>query len=91
MKLRSLLLASGVALVPSQAADAVKTRDVTLELCIQEAFENNLELKIVRYAPDLADLALEGSYSAYDPNFGFGYNGNRADNPSQRQVTTFQA
>ncbi|MFM7214252.1 MAG: TolC family protein, partial [Verrucomicrobiota bacterium] len=91
MKLRSLLLASGVALIPSWAADAVKTRDVTLEQCIQEAFENNLELKIVRYAPDLADLALEGSYSAYDPNFGFGYNGNRADNPSQRQITSFQA
>ncbi|MFM7815824.1 MAG: TolC family protein [Verrucomicrobiota bacterium] len=91
MKFRSLLLASGVALIPSWAADAVKTRDVTLEQCIQEAFENNLELKIVRYAPDLADLALEGSYSAYDPNFGFGYNGNRADNPSQRQITSFQA
>ncbi len=42
-------------------------RPLTLRECIQLAIQNNLELQIERYNPQLALFGLKGSYGAYDP------------------------
>lgn len=83
MKFRSLLTAISLAAVPLAGQSETKLRTVTLEDCIQEAFENNLDIKIVRYLPELAELTLAGSYGAYDPNYGFNFGANKRTSPGQ--------
>ncbi|MDW7979680.1 MAG: TolC family protein [Verrucomicrobiales bacterium] len=46
----------------------LKRRPFTLQECIQLALQNNLELQIERYNPQLAAFGLKGSYGAYDPS-----------------------
>ena len=45
------------------------SRSLTLQECIQTALEHNLDIKIERYRPQLAKLALDGSYGVFDPSF----------------------
>lgn len=49
------------------AADAAPTRAWSLQDCIQQALEHNLELRIERISPDLALFNLRGAYGTYDP------------------------
>ncbi len=44
---------------------------VTVEDCIQQALQQNLDIQISRYNPLLDLYALNGDYSAYDPAFSF--------------------
>jgi len=81
MKFRSLLTAVSLAAVPLAGQSETKLRTVTLEDCIQEAFENNLDIKIVRYLPELAELTLAGNYGAYDPNYSFIFGANKRTSP----------
>lgn len=49
----------------------VDSRSLTLSESIRLAVENNLDLKIERYTPQLSLYQLEAAYGAYDPNFSF--------------------
>lgn len=91
MKFRSLLTAASLAAMPALLAAEPKVRVITLDECLQEAFENNLEIKIIRYLPELAELSLTGTYGVYDPSFSFGYDGNRSTTPGQIRIDQVQA
>lgn len=48
-------------------------REITLEECIQLALENNLDIRIQRYNPQIANFSLQDAYGVYDPSFDFSY------------------
>lgn len=72
MKTLSLILvmASGVTLASAQQSG--KTLALSLQDCIQQALEHNLDLKVERYSPQIANFNLQGAYADYDPNFNLG-------------------
>ncbi|MBN9691754.1 MAG: TolC family protein [Verrucomicrobia bacterium] len=90
MKFRSLLTTALLVATPSLGLAEAKVRTITLDECIQEAFENNLEIKILRYSPELAELNLTGSYAAYDPTYSFGYDASRARVPRQPEINSLR-
>ena len=62
-------LAVFFAVLSLQAQTNVPTRPISLKQCIQLALENNFDIAIGRYEPQLRSYALGGSYSYYDPQF----------------------
>lgn len=50
---------------------ARKTRVVSLTDCIQLAIQNNFDIQIQRYNPQISDFTLKSDYGAYDPTAGF--------------------
>ena len=56
------------AFTPAYAAD-IPNGPITLKQCIEIAIENNLDIRIINYTPQLAALNLESTYGAYDPAF----------------------
>lgn len=91
MKSCTLLGALSLALMPAiQAADS-GVRPVTLDECVQTAFRNNLQLQIVRYLPELAELNLTGSYGAYDPVFQGAYGADKNTRPGQSGIDQIKA
>jgi outer membrane protein len=48
-------------------AQSGSERVITLEECIQTALEHNLDVRIVRYEPDISRFGLSGAYGVYDP------------------------
>ncbi len=42
-------------------------RAMSLEDCIQEALQHNLDIQVERYAPQISLYNLRGAYAAYDP------------------------
>lgn len=66
---RPLLAALSAAALSVSAQDALETRPVSLQDCIQMALESNLEIRIARYLPEIGELTLKGDYAAWDPNF----------------------
>ena len=48
-----------------------QTRSLTLGETIRLSLQHNLDVRIERYAPQVAEFNLSGVYSAYDPNFSF--------------------
>lgn len=65
------LILCGAVGVASAQTDAPKVRTMSLQDCIQQALEHNLELRIERYNPELALFNLKAGYGAYDPTFSF--------------------
>lgn len=59
------------ALTALAAPDAPQAKSLSLPDCIQLALQNNLDLAIERYNPQLALYGLNGSYGGYDPGFNF--------------------
>jgi len=57
---------AGFCALAAQEAEPER-RALSLQECIQLAVQNNLELQIERYNPQLALFGLKGSYGAYDP------------------------
>jgi outer membrane protein TolC len=57
-------------LVSAQPAELV-TRALSLNECIGLALEHNLDVRIQRYDPAVAELTLKSIYGAYDPEFVF--------------------
>ena len=53
----------------ASAQESSKTHAVSLQDCIQQALEHNLDLKVERYDPQIASLNLRGAYADYDPSF----------------------
>jgi outer membrane protein TolC len=49
----------------------VKTHEMSLEDCIQEALRHNLDVQISRYTPQISLFTLRAGYGAYDPTFDF--------------------
>lgn len=64
-----LALCSAAWLAHGETA-ATQGRAMSLQDCIQQALEHNLELRIERYNPQLALYGLKAGYGAYDPLFG---------------------
>jgi outer membrane protein len=46
-------------------------RILSLSECLQLALRSNLDIQIQRYNPLISEYTLDGTYSAYDPIFGF--------------------
>jgi len=63
-----LALCSAAWLAHGETA-APQRRALSLQDCIQQALEHNLELRIDRYNPQLALYGLKAGYGAYDPVF----------------------
>jgi outer membrane protein TolC len=55
--------------VQAQTNAPSKARQMSLQDCIQMALQQNLDLRIDRYDPQVALYSLQGSYGAYDPTF----------------------
>ena len=79
MKLLRILLvlagASATASAQTTAStqtNAAQAREMSLQDCLLNALERNLDLRIARIGPALAQLALQGSYAGYDPTFTIG-------------------
>ena len=47
------------------------TRTMSLEDCIQEALQHNLDVQISRYIPQIQLFTVRAGYGAYDPTFDF--------------------
>ncbi len=74
-------LAAAVLLTPAMAFGADRpVKQVSVDDCIQQALQKNLDVRLARYLPDLTRINLQGAYGAYDPNFSFsaGYDFNRS-------------
>ena len=51
--------------------DAGATRAMSLQDCIAEALQHNLDLQIKRYDPQISLYNLDANYGGYDPTFNF--------------------
>jgi outer membrane protein len=51
--------------------DAGATRAMSLQDCVQEALQHNLDLQIQRYNPQISLYSLNANYGGYDPTFNF--------------------
>jgi outer membrane protein len=49
------------------ASVAAKERPLSLEEAIRSALENNLDIKVQRFNPQIAEFNLRGSYAVYEP------------------------
>jgi len=67
-----LLLCSAACLAAAQTNGVpAAVRSLSLDDCIQQALTHNLDVQIQRYNPQISLFNLSGSYSGYDPTFGF--------------------
>ena len=69
--LMQLTRISGVALVLAAThthAQSPTTRLIGMDECLQLALQHNLDVRIQRINPELAQYTLSGSYGAFDPN-----------------------
>ncbi len=53
----------------TMAAAAASVREMSLEDCIQEALQHNLDVQISRYDPQISLYNLRSAYGSYDPVF----------------------
>ncbi|HEV8543142.1 MAG TPA: TolC family protein [Verrucomicrobiae bacterium] len=51
----------------------ITIRPITLEDAIEMALQNNYDVLVARYNPDIAQFTLSGSYSVYEPSVGLSY------------------
>lgn len=72
MNFKKLLLCTTLAFVFTAQAqtETNKVRTLTLDEAIRLALENNLDVQIERFGPQIARFDLSGAYGAYDPVFG---------------------
>ena len=64
-----LVLTAAVGFVAVARAESPEVRSLSLQDCIQQALEHNLDLRIERYNPQVALFNVQGAYGAYDPTF----------------------
>jgi outer membrane protein len=53
------------------STNAVPTRAMSLQDCIQEALRHNLDMQIERFDPQISFYNLHADYGGYDPTFNF--------------------
>lgn len=51
----------------------ITIRPITLQDAIAMALQNNYDVQIARYNPEISQYNLAGSYAIYEPSFGFAY------------------
>lgn len=66
-RILSLLVLVGAGAVQAQNPAARPSKEITLAEALQMALENNLEVKIQRFNPLIAEHNLRGSYAIYEP------------------------
>jgi outer membrane protein TolC len=66
---RIFLALLGATLAAAAQTNAPPLRRLSLEDCLQIALQHNLDVKIIRYSPELARFTLQADYGAYDPSF----------------------
>ena len=71
MKLFRVLLFVGVTTAAVAQTNAPQSQVISLQDCVQQALENNLDLKIQRYNPVLSAYSVKSSQAGYDPGFSF--------------------
>ena len=73
MRLFGTLLALAVAAytAPAQTNAPANVRQLSLQDCIQQALQHNLDLQIDRYDPQVALFNLNSTYGGWDPTFNF--------------------
>ncbi|MBK9139119.1 MAG: TolC family protein [Verrucomicrobia bacterium] len=71
---RSLLAALVAMAALPMTGEETRTRQLSLEDCIQLALQHNLDIQVVRREPAIAELNLSLAYAGYDPVFSAGYN-----------------
>src|SRR4026207_906532 len=64
-----VLLCTTPALHAQPTGASTVTRQMSLNECIRMALEHNLDIKIGRSSPRIAQLELDASYGYYDPAF----------------------
>jgi outer membrane protein TolC len=64
-----LFLTAGSLLAQTNALPAV--REMSLQDCIAEAMQHNLDMQVKRYDPEISLYNLNASYGGYDPTFDF--------------------
>jgi len=57
--------------VTNTMAPTAPPRQMSLDDCIQEALQHNLDVQIERYAPQISLYTLRSGYGGYDPTFDF--------------------
>jgi outer membrane protein len=62
--------------------NAVTTRAMSLQDCIQKALQQNFDVQIQRYNPQIALYDLHAAYSGYDPTFNISGRHNYSVSPS---------
>jgi outer membrane protein TolC len=71
LRLLFVVLCAG-AMIPGLVAADNPARVITLEECIRLALEHNLDVRIIRYDPEIATENLRLARSGYDPNLFIG-------------------
>jgi len=62
----------------------VTVRPITMEEAVGLALQNNYDIQIARYNPDIAKFNLAGAYGVYEPSLGLGYNHSFNSSPGGR-------
>ena len=65
----------------------VTIRPITLAEAIGMALQNNYDIQIARYNPEISRFNLAGSYAVYEPSFGFAYVHNSSSQPGRLSQT----
>lgn len=71
----------GAAALHAWPGTAASSQNISLDECLKLALEHNLDLQIQRISPRLAQLALDATYAAYDPQFRASYKHDSATTP----------
>jgi outer membrane protein len=68
--------------------NAVTTRAMSLEDCIQQALQQNFDVQIQRYQPQISLYNLRAAYGGYDPTLSISGSHNFSVQPPQYSTTT---
>jgi outer membrane protein len=78
---RVFILVICTATVAAGQTNTMPVQDVSLEDCIQQALEHNLDLEIERYNPQISLYSVSASQGGYDPTFSLRGTRNYSESP----------
>ena len=81
----SLLFFAALAAAAQTGTNSVATRPMSLTDCLQQALQQNFDVQIQRYNPQISLYDLRASYSGYDPTFNISGQHNYTVSPSRYQ------
>ena len=76
-------------LAQTSSGSKLQPKSLTLQECVKAALEHNLDIQIERYRPELAKIALDGSYGVFDPSFRTGVQQNFSSTEGGFNVANF--
>jgi len=62
---------TNMVVIPTNSMATAATRPMSLQDCLQEALQHNLDVQISRFNPQIQLYTLHGDYGSYDPTFNF--------------------